>query len=58
MTRTRRAFSELLALGLANGVLLGGALAAAHRGHALAVAMVTGTFITLVYLLATRWRQF
>lgn len=58
MTRTRRALAELLALGLANGLLLGGALAAAHRGHALAVAVGTGTFVTLTYLLMTRWRQF
>ncbi len=58
MTRTRRALAELLALGLANGLLLGGALATAHRGHALVVAVGTGTFVTLTYLLTTRWRQF
>ncbi len=58
MTRTSRALTELLALGLGNGLLLGGALAAVNRGCALALAMGTGTFVTLAYLLATRWRQF
>jgi hypothetical protein len=48
--------TELLALGLANGLLLGAALAATHRGHALAVAAGAGTFISLTYLIVTRWR--
>ena len=57
MTHVRRALAEVLALGLANGLLLGAALATAHPGHALAVATGSGTFITLTYLLVTRWRQ-
>jgi hypothetical protein len=57
MTQIRRALAEVLALGLANGLLLGTALAAAHRGHALIVASGAGTFISLTYLLMTRWRQ-
>lgn len=57
MTQLRRALAEVLALGLANGLLLGVGLAAANRGHALMVASGAGTFITLTYLLMTRWRQ-
>ena len=57
MKPLRRALAEVLALGLANGLLLGAGLAAANRGHALVVATGTGTFITLTYLLMTRWRQ-
>jgi hypothetical protein len=57
MTQIRRALAEVLALGLANGLLLGAGLAGAHRGHALMVASGAGTFITLTYLLMTRWRQ-
>ncbi len=57
MTRMGRAFTELLALGVANGLLLGAGLAAAHRVQALGVAAGAGTFITLTYLLATRFRQ-
>jgi len=57
MTHVRRAIAEVLALGLANGLLLGAAIAAANRGHALFVASGAGTFITLTYLLITRWRQ-
>ena len=57
MTQIRRALAEVLALGLANGLLLGAGLAATNRGHALIVASGAGTFITLTYLLMTRWRQ-
>ena len=57
MTHVRRAIAEVLALGLANGLLLGAGLAAAHRGHGLLVASGAGTFITLTYLLMTRWRE-
>jgi len=57
MTQIRRALAEVLALGLANGLLLGAGLSAANRGHALVVATGAGTFITLTYLLMTRWRQ-
>jgi len=57
MTQIRRALAEVLALGLANGLLLGAGLATAHRGHALMIASGAGTFITLTYLLMTRWRQ-
>lgn len=58
MTHVRRALAEVLALGMANGLLLGAGLAAVNRGHALMVASGAGTFITLTYLLMTRWRQF
>ena len=57
MKHINRALAEVLALGLANGLLLGAALATADRGHALFVASGAGTFITLTYLLMTRWRQ-
>ena len=57
MTYTRRALAEVLALGLANGLLLGAGLAAAHPAHGLMVASGAGTFITLTYLLMTHWRQ-
>jgi hypothetical protein len=57
MTHVRRALAEVLALGMANGILLGAGLAAAHRAPALLVASGTGTFITLTYLVMTRWRQ-
>ncbi len=56
MTRIGRMMAEVLALGVANGLLLGAALAAAHRAHALLVAAGAGTFITLTYLVATRFR--
>ena len=55
MTHARRALSEMLALGLANGLLLGAVLMAAHRGPALLMACGAGTFITLTYLLTMRW---
>lgn len=58
MTDVRHALSEVLALGLANGLLLGTALTAAHRAPALLIASGVGTFITLTYLLTTRWHQF
>ncbi len=51
----RDSWHHWIGLGLANGLLLGGALAAAHRGHALAVAVVAGVFITSTYLLSCRW---
>ena len=57
MTHTRRALAEVLALGLANGLLLGAGLAAANPAHALLVNMGAGTFITLTYLLMTRWKE-
>ena len=57
MTHTRRAISEVLALGLTNGLLLGAGLTAAHRAPALLMASAFGTFITLTYLLATCWKQ-
>ncbi len=55
MTHARRAVTEVLALGLANGVLLGAGLTAAHRGPALLLASGAGTFLTLIYLLTMRW---
>jgi threonine/homoserine/homoserine lactone efflux protein len=57
MTRMSRAFGELLALGVANGLLLGAGLAAADRVHALVVATGAGTFISLTYLVVTRFRR-
>ena len=51
MTQARRALTEVLALGLANGLLLGAGLTAGHRGPALLVASLVGTSITLAYLL-------
>ena len=57
MTHARRVLSEVLALGLANGLLLGAGLTAAHRGPALLLASGAGTVITLTYLLTTRWHQ-
>ena len=55
MNRAARQVTELLALGIANGLALGTALAASHRGHALAIAVGAGTAITMVYLAAARW---
>jgi len=57
MTYARRALSEVLALGLANGLLLGAGLTAPHRGPALLLACGAGTLITLAYLLTMRWKQ-
>ena len=57
MTHTWRALTEVLALGLANGVLLGAGLTAEHRVPALLIACGAGTLITLTYLLAMRWKQ-
>ncbi len=57
MTHARRALSEVLALGVTNGLLLGAGLTAAHRVPALLIASGAGTFITLAYLLTMRWRQ-
>lgn len=57
MTETRRALTEMLVLGLANGLLLGAAMTAAHRAPALLIASGVGTFVTLTYLLTTRWKQ-
>jgi hypothetical protein len=57
MTDARRVLSEVLALGVANGLLMGTALTASHRGPALLMASGVGTFVTLTYLLETRWRQ-
>jgi hypothetical protein len=57
MTHTRRTLAEVLALGMANGLLLGAGLAAVHRGQALFVASVAGTLITLTYLLVSRWSE-
>ena len=54
MTNRARRFWELVALGIANGVLLGAGLAAAHRGHAVPVAVGAGVFITFAYWLSTR----
>jgi hypothetical protein len=51
----RDGLQHWIGLGLANGILLGGALAAAHRGHALAVAAVAGILITSTYLVGCRW---
>jgi len=58
MTDRRRALTEVLTLGLANGLLLGAGLTAAHRAPALLVASGAGTFLTLSYLLVTRWKQY
>jgi hypothetical protein len=58
MIHARRALFEVLALGLANGLLLGAALAAANPGPALLLACGAGTVVTLVYLLTTRWKPF
>lgn len=58
MTHAQRALSEVLALGLTNGLLLGAALTATHRVPALLIASGAGTLITLTYLLMTRWKQF
>lgn len=57
ITDARRALTEMLVLGVANGLLLGAGLTAAHRGPALFIASGIGTFITLAYLLMTRWKQ-
>ena len=57
MTHTHRAVAEAVALGVANGLLLGAGLGAAHRLEALAIASGVGTFLTLTYLLMVRWRQ-
>ena len=57
MTHARRVLLEVLALGLANGLLLGAGLTAAHRAPALLLACGAGTLITLTYLLTMRWRQ-
>ena len=57
MTDARRALSEVLALGLTNGLLLGAGLTATHRAPALLLACGAGTFITLTYLLLTRWKH-
>ena len=57
MTHARRALSEVLALGLANGVLLGAGLTAAHRVPALFMAFGAGTLVTLTYLLVLRWKR-
>ncbi len=57
MTHARRALAEVLTLGLANGLLLGAGLTAAHRAPALLVASGVGTLVTLAYLLTMRWRQ-
>lgn len=57
MTHARRALAEVLALGVANGFLLGAGLTAAHRVPALLFASVAGTFLTMAYLLVMRWRQ-
>ena len=58
MTHPRRVLFELLALGLANGLLLGAGLTAVHRAPAMLMACGAGTFITLTYLLTARWKQF
>jgi len=57
MTHARRALSEVLALGLGNGLLLGAGLTASHRAPALLWACGAGTFLTLTYLLMTRWKE-
>jgi hypothetical protein len=57
MTYARRALSEVLALGLANGLLLGAGLTSAHRGPALLMASGIGTFMTFAYLLTMRWKR-
>ncbi len=53
MTRLRRVFGEVLALGFVNGILLGTALAASNPVPALLVASGGGTFLNMIYLLAT-----
>lgn len=58
MTHVRRTLSEMLALGLANGLLLGAGLTASHRAPALLLACGAGTVISLTYLLTMRWKQF
>ena len=55
ITHLRRALAEMLALGLANGALLGAGLAAADRALALLVASGAGTLINLAYLLLLLW---
>ena len=57
MTHARRALSEVLALGLGNGLLLGAALTSAHRAPALLMACGLGTLLTLTYLLTMRWKR-
>lgn len=57
MTDARRALSEVLVLGLTNGVLLGAGLTAAHRVPVLLMACGAGTFLTLTYLLMLRWKR-
>ena len=54
---TQRAMVETLALGLANGVLLGIGLTAANRGYGLSLAFCIGTLLTLSYLLTSRWKR-
>ena len=57
MNHARRALSEVLVLGLANGALLGAGLTATHRVPALFAACGAGTFLTLTYLLMMRWKR-
>ncbi len=45
---------QWIGLGVANGILLGGALATAHRGHYVAVAVGAGIFITFTYVFTCR----
>lgn len=53
----QRALAETLALGVANGVLLGVGFTAADRAYGLLLAVGTGTMITLSYLFASRWTR-
>ncbi len=55
MTPQRIGIPQLIGIGIANGILIGGALATAHRGRYLAVAIATGIFITFTYVMSCRW---
>jgi hypothetical protein len=51
-----RAVPKLIAMGVANGILIGAALATSHPVHYLLVAIGAGTFINVTWFVSSRWR--
>jgi hypothetical protein len=54
--KSRLSSGKVIGLGVANGILAAAALATTSPAHYLAVAVGVGAFITLTFVLCSRWR--
>ena len=54
MRRANPSLTELVGVGILNGLLIGGGLAMAHRDHWLLMGVAISAFISFTYYLSSR----